>query len=149
MMTTRGLVLIRVLGAARGPGVAGLTLSTLGQNGINIICVVSFVDVHERDNICLAINRDDLDQALGLLQTVKEEIQAESIECQRHCCAVSIYGPHFSERPAIAGRMFAATAEAGIDIHMISTSISTVSCLISEDQMETAVAKLRETFLVP
>jgi len=92
---------------------------------------------------------DDLDQALGLLQTVKEEIHAESIEYQRNCCAVSIYGPHFSERPAIAGNMFAATAEAGIDLHMISTSISTVSCVINEDQFDAALAKLRERFLVP
>jgi aspartokinase len=45
--------------------------------------------------------------------------------------------------------MFAATAEAGIDLHMISTSISTVSCVINEDQFDAALAKLRERFLVP
>ncbi len=149
MVNTKGLVLIRVLGAARGPAVAGKTLFTLGRHGINIVCVVSFVDVTGRENIAVAISKSDLDQALGLLQTIKEEIQAETIEYQSNCCSVTIYGPHFSERPAIAGNMFAATAEEGIDIHMISSSISTVSCVIDEDQMERVVNKLQETFLVP
>jgi len=149
MIQTPGLVLIRVLGASRGPAVAGKTLSTLGRNHINIVCVVSFVDANGRENIAFAIRKEDLDQALGLLQTLKEEIQAEAIEYQSNCCAVAIYGPHFSERPAIAGKMFAATAEAGLEIHMISTSISTVSCVIDEVNMAKAVAKLQETFLVP
>ncbi len=149
LIQTRGLVVIRVLGAARGPVVAGKTLSTLGRHRINIVCVVSFVDANGRENIAFAISKDDLDQALGLLQTLKEEIQAEAIEYQSNCCAVAIYGPHFSERPAIAGNMFAATAEAGINIHLISTSISTVSCVIDEADLQKAVTKLQETFLVP
>ena len=149
MMRTRELVLVRVLGAQKGPGVAGKTLSKLGRGGINVICVVAFADLDERDNICFAVNRDDLDQTLGLLQAIQDEIAAEKVEYQRNCCAVSIYGPHFSERPAIAGNMFDALAGADIDIHMISTSISTVSCVINEEQLDDAVAKLRETFLVP
>ena len=149
MIQTKDLVLIRVLGAARGPAVAGKTLSKLGRRGINIVCVVSFVDASGRENIAFTISKDDLDQALGLLQTIKEEIQAETIEYQRNCCVISVYGPHFSERPAIAGNMFAATAEEGIDIHLISTSISTISCVIDEAQMQKAVAKLQQTFLVP
>jgi aspartokinase len=100
MLQTRGLVLIQVLGARKGPGVAGRTLSTLGRNGINVIGVASFADIHELGNICFAINKDDLDQALGLL-------------------------------------------------HMISTSISTVSCVIDEEQLQAAVEKLKDYFLVP
>ena len=37
MLQTKGLVLIQVLGARKGPGVAGKTLSTLGREGINVI----------------------------------------------------------------------------------------------------------------
>jgi aspartokinase len=149
LLQTRDLVLIQVLGTRKGPGVAGRTLSTLGRNGINVIGVASFADIKELGNICLAIRQEDLDQALGLLQTIQDEIRAEKIEYLRNRCAVSIYGPHFSERPSIAGHMFDAIAEAGIDINMISTSISTVSCVIGEEELDAAVAKLREYFLVP
>jgi aspartate kinase len=149
LLQTRDLVLVQVHRARKGPGVAGRTLSILGHHGINVIGVASFADINELGNICFAINKVDLDQTLGLLQTVKEDIRAERIDYARNCCAISIYGPHFSERPSIAGRMFDALGEAGINIHMITTSISTVSCVIDQESLETAVTKLRETFLVP
>ena len=143
------LVLIRVLSARRAPGLAGSILSSLGQRRINLICVTSFVDGKGRDNIGFAVAEDHLDQVLGLLQPLREEIAADSIEYQRHCCSVSVYGPHFSERPAIAGLIFDATAAAGIDIHMISSSFSTVSCIIDQEHGDVAVNRLRETFVIP
>jgi len=145
----RGLVLVRVLGARKGPGVAGTTLTALGRRGINVLCVVCFSDLDARDNICFAINHGDLDQTLGVLQDVREEIAAETIECIRNCCVISVYGPHFSERPSIAGLIFEAMARGGIDIHAISTSISTVSCIIDEGALENAMQRLGQNFVVP
>jgi aspartate kinase len=149
LLETRGLVLVRVLGARRGPGSAGRTLSALGRHGINVLCVVCFADLDRRDNICFAINRADLDQTLGLMQIVREEIEAETVEVVRNCCVVSVYGPHFSERPSVAGLIFDAMAGAGVEVHAISTSISTVSCVIDEDRIEEVAARLNETFLLP
>ena len=143
------LVLVRILGAKRGYGLAGQALSSLGLKGINIICVTSFVDREDLNNIGFAIKQDDLDQTLGLLQSLQEELEARSIEYQRHCSSISIYGPHFSERPAIAGTVFEATGEAGVEIHMIATSFSTVSFLTNEKDADAAVAKLQDSFLVP
>ncbi len=149
MIETLDLVMVRVLGVRKGPGVAGLTLTTLGGKGINVLCVVSSSDATDRENLTLALPKDALDQSLGLLQSIKEEIEAERFEIQRNCCVFSIYGPHFSERPSIAGLMFKAMATAGIDIHAISTSVSTVSCLIDQDDLEAARQQIREAFLLP
>ncbi|MFO7655372.1 MAG: ACT domain-containing protein [Candidatus Krumholzibacteriia bacterium] len=146
---TDGLVLIRVLGARPQPGLAAKTLSTLGNQGINLTCVTSFVDTDRRDNLCLALAEKDLDQALGLLQTIKEEIEAGAIEYQRRCCALSVYGPHFSERPAIAARVFEATAAAGVDVLAITSSFASVSFLVDESDAEVSVQRLREAFVVP
>lgn len=149
MLETRDLVMVKVLGVRQGPGVAGLALTTLGHEGINVLCIVSSSDASDRENLTMAIGRDSLDQALGLLQSIKEEIEAERFEVQRNCCVFSIYGPHFSERPSIAGRMFEAMAEAGIDIHAISTSVSTVSCVIDQAQLEAARRQIKQAFLLP
>lgn len=146
---TDGLVLVRLLGVKRGYGSAGRALSGLGLKGINIICVTSFVDCEGMNNIGFAIKHDDLDQALGILKSLQEDLEIRNIEYQRHCCSVSIYGPHFSERPAIAGTVFQATGEAGVDIHMIATTFSTVSFLTNEKDADAAVSKLQESFLVP
>jgi aspartokinase len=146
---TDGLVLIRVLGARPEPGLAAKTLATLGNEKINLTCVTSFVDSERRDNLCLALSERDLDQALGLLQTIKEEIEAQAIEYQRRCTSISIYGPHFSERPAIAARIFKVTAAANIDVHMISSAFASVTFLIDESDAGPTVEALRETFLAP
>jgi aspartokinase len=146
---TDGLVLVRILGVKRGFGSAGRALSGLGLKGINIICVTSFVDTEGFDNIGFAIKEDDLDQTLGILKSLQEELEARNIEYQRHCCSISIYGPHFSERPAIAGTVFEATGAAGVEIHMIATTFSTVSFLTNEKDAEAAVSKLQDSFLVP
>lgn len=143
------LVLIRILGARAGHDLAGKSLSSLGLAGINIVCVTSFVDGEGLNNICFAIGGRDLDQALGLLQSDREDIQAREIDYQRGCSAISVYGPHFSERPAIAGTIFQATAEAQVPVNMISTSFSTVTFLTDEQCADAAVAKLGEYFLVP
>ena len=143
------LVLVRILGAQTGHGLAGRALSGLGLKGINIICVTSFIDRDGLNNLGFAIKEADLDQALGILQSIRDDLQAKGIEYQRCCTVISIYGPHFSERPAIAGTAFQATGDAAIQIHMICTSFSTVSFVIGEDQAELAVDKLQEYFLVP
>ena len=144
-----GLVLVKILGAQRGHGLAGRALSGLGLKGINITSVTSFIDREGLNNIGIAIKSDDLDQALGILQSLQDELQARSIEYQRHCSSISIYGPHFSERPTIAGTVFEATGEAGVEIHMIATSFSTVSFLTNEKDADAAVTKLHDSFLVP
>ena len=146
---TDGLVLIRILGVRPGPGLAAKTLATLGNERINLTCVTSFVDAEKRDNLCLALGERDLDQALGLLQTIKEEIEARAIEYQRRCTSISIYGPHFSERPAIAARIFEVTAAAEVDVQMISSSFASVTFVIAQEAADPTVKALREAFLVP
>ena len=46
--------------------------------------------------------------------------------------AVAIYGPHFREIPAVAGRIFRALADAGMNILAISTSVSSVTSVFEE-----------------
>ncbi len=62
---------------------------------------------------------------------------------------VSIFGPDFRQRPGIAGEMFAALGQADINIKAISTSISTISCVIQATQVPEAVKRLQATFEMP
>ena len=146
---TDDLVLVRVLGAPADSSLQSRTLSALGGKGINIICVTSFLDRDNLDNLCFAIKNEDLDQTLGIIQSLQDDIRAQAIEYQSHCSAISIYGPHFSERPAIGGTVFESMATARITILMIATSFSTVSFVTHGKQAIAAVEKLHENFLVP
>lgn len=144
-----GLVMVKILGSGAGQCLAGRALSELGLKGINLSCVTSFTDSAGLSNMAFAIGADDLDQTLGLLQGLQDELEIGKIDYQRGCSGISIYGPHFSERPAIAGTVFEATSAAGVEIHLIATSFSTVSFLTNAAQADLAVERLNENFLVP
>ena len=62
---------------------------------------------------------------------------------------ISIFGPDFRQRPGIAGEMFAALGQADINIQAISTSISTISCVVQAAHVPKAVKALQDTFEMP
>lgn len=146
---TDDLVLVRVLGAHEGAPLASRTLGVLGKHGINVVCCAALSDDRDRQNMGLAIHTPDLDQALGLVRDILDEIGAERIEVRRRCSEIAVYGPQFSSSPAIGGRIFQVTDRIGVDVHMISTSFTTVAFLVDTDAAEDALAALNEIFLAP
>lgn len=146
---TDQLVLVRVLGARAGAPLASRTLDVLGKSGINVVCCAALADQRDRQNLGLAIEAADLDQALGLLRDVLDEIGAERIEVRRRCSAIAVYGPQFSSSPAVGAHIFQAVESVGVDAHMITSSFTTVAFLVDTDAAEAAVAGLNEVFLAP
>lgn len=143
------LAKIGVLSAPDRPGLARDVLRALGDKDINVEFIVQCIDLANNSHIVLCVREGDLDTALAALQPVRSKVKAEEITSQRNMAVVSIFGPDFRERPAIAARVFEAMASAGINIMAISTSISTVSCLIDGARVDDAVVALREHFELP
>jgi aspartate kinase len=146
---TDDLVLVRVLGARPGSRFASRSLGALGKAGINIVCCSAITDEQDQQNLGLAIAARDLDQALGLLQDIREEIGAARVDVRRRCSAIAVYGPQFNSSPAVGGRIFDATDRAGIAVHMISTSFTTVAFMVDTDTAAAAIDALDDTFVAP
>jgi aspartate kinase len=149
IIQSRNLAKIGVMSIPDRPGVAGAIFSALGAKGVNISFIVHTIDINSLDNIVFCVAQQDLTAALEALDTVKETVGAKEIVYDGEVSIVSMFGPHFGERPGIAGVMFSALASAGINILAISTSISSTSCLIDADDMDEAVQVLEETFELP
>jgi len=149
LIQNRNLAKIGVMSVPDRPGVAGALLSALGEKGINAPFIVHNIDLNSLDNIVICVAQEDLTPALETLHSVKEKVGAKEIVYDREVGIVSLFGPHFGERPGIAGRMFSALASVGINILAISTSISSISCLIDINDMDEAIVALEETFELP
>lgn len=145
----RKLAQIGVMSIPDRPGVAGALFSALGKRNIAIPFIVHNIDLNDQDNIVICVPQEDLTSALEALHSVKETVGAKEIVHDREVGVISMFGPHFGERPGIAGAMFSALASVGINILAISTSISSISCLIDVDDMDEAVQVLEETFELP
>mgnify|MGYP001439518501 CR=1 FL=1 len=140
---------VGVLSAPDHPGVAGKILGVLGSEGINIQFIVHSIDLTGRGNIVFCIERNDLDRTLRILERIQPEGSYEKVTHHAPVGIISIFGPHFREKPAIAGTMFAALGGMGINILAISTSISTLSCVIDEALLPDAVKAICEAFELP
>jgi aspartokinase len=149
IMAASGLATVSILSLPDRPDVPGMILHAMGGRNINIEFVVHNVDIEGNGNMTFCIDQKNLEAALEVLEGVKPLIEARGISYHPNVATVSVFGPHFRERPMISGLMFNALGTAGINVMAISTSISSCSCVIEADQIEDAMRALHETFEAP
>jgi aspartate kinase len=149
IMHSDGLAMIGVLAMPSRPGMAGKILSVMGSNDVNVQFIVQTVDKDGNDHVVFCVGQQDLDTSLELLTGIKEDVSARDIVHDASVGLVSIFGPDFRQRPGIAGEMFAALGRADINIQAISTSISTISCVVQAAEVPKAVKTLQDTFEMP
>ena len=149
IMQNAHLALLNVTAVPDRPGIAAAILTELGQRSVNVQFIVQCIDQNEKDQVAVCVDRDDLQVALEVVNRLAPELEAGKVIARPEVAIVSIFGPDFRERPGIAGSMFDALADSGINIMAISTSISTVSCVIESDDLEAGLNSLRDTFDLP
>ena len=149
IMQTTGLAKVGVMSIPDRPGTAGHIMRALGDREINVQFIVQCIDPHNRDHIVLCVDRGELEASRDALQSIVPDLKAEHVVTDAQAASISIYGPDFRERPGIAATMFQALASRGINILAISTSISTVTCIIDQPELGAAETAIREAFVLP
>jgi aspartokinase len=149
IMQTTGLAKVGVMSIPDQPGIAGKIMSAMGERGINVQFIVQLIDIHESSHVVFCIAEDELERAQDILEGLRDKVGGEQVIQRPNVAIISIFGPDFRERPGIASEMFSALGAKGINILAISTSISTLSCVIDADCLDAAVAAMRETFDLP
>lgn len=143
------LASISVLAVKDQPGIAAAVLDAMGTRGLNVQFIVQVIDHEQQDQIVLCVDRDDLPASLEAISSIRPDVQPQAIVPNPHVASLAIFGPDFKERPGIAGQMFRALAEHGVNILAISTSISTVNCIIDGGDLKAAQAALHQYFDQP
>jgi aspartate kinase len=143
------LASISVLAVNDQPGIAAAVLDALGQRGLNVQFVVQVIDHQEQDQMVLCVDRDDLSACLAAIETVRPGLQPAKVAANPNVASVAIFGPDFRERPGIAARMFRSLASRGVNILAISTSISTVTCIVDASNLQSALDALQDSFELP
>ena len=149
LLQTTDLALIQVLGLPPTARPVAAVMAALGQAGISAQAVVECADCTGSNSLAFTVSQPLLTVALPVVERVGRGVNAQEIRATPRVALVAVYGPHFSDRPAIAGTMFSALAEAGMELLMVTTSISTVACVITAGELPQAIAVLKEAFLLP
>ncbi len=143
------LAALSVLAVKDRPGIAAAILDALGQRGLNVQFVVQVIDHQDQAQMVLCVARTDLAASMEAIEAIRPEIQPQAVTARPEVASVAIFGPDFRERPGIASQLFRALAERGVNILAISTSISTVNCIIELARLKDALAAIHERFDLP
>ena len=149
IIQSKELAQVGVMSMPDQPAVTGKIFSALGKEGINIQFIAQTLDVGGRGNTIFCIDRKDLEETVNVLTRIQPFVGLEKVMHHSPVGIISIFGPHFREKPSLAGMMFSALGDAGINILAVSTSISTLSCVIEEGLLPQAVQAISEVFELP
>jgi len=130
------------------PGVAARIFSYLANNNINIDMIIQNISDEGTTDISFTVSKEDTDIAYRLSENIARELGAGAVEVDRNIAKVSLIGAGMRTHPGVAAKMFAALAEKGINIEMISTSPIKISVVIREDRVEEAVRAVHDAFLL-
>lgn len=149
VMSNDGLVLISVLAIPAKPGTAGRVMSAMGENDLNVEFITQTTGLGGKDHILFCIKQENATQVMDILNRLKHDLEPEQVTRRDNVGIVFAFGPDFRYLPGIAGDVFRTLGQIGVNIISISTSISTISCVIDGSQVAQAVAALEEAFETP
>ena len=104
------------------------------------------VDTEPSINRAAEITPSNIERAKRILDRVVRELGFREMTTDSSVAKVSIVGAGVQNAPGYAARMFGALATAKVNIEMITTSEIRITCMIAEDDLETAVRALHEAF---
>ncbi len=139
---------ITVLGIPNQPGHAYKIFSMLADSHVDVDMIVQSVRVAKEGvtDITFTIARTELSAAKDILNRLREEMPVEDILVDDKMAKVSIVGAGMAGHPGIAAGMFGVLGDNHINIEIISTSEISITCLIGEESVDTAVKAIHAHF---
>jgi aspartate kinase len=137
---------VTLAGVKNEPGIAGRIFSGLAEANVNVDVIIQNepVSTEHGADLSFTVTRDDLPAAVEALDALA--IKGGEVLTDERIGKVSIVGAGMRSHPGVAARVFAVLGEAGINIHMISTSPIKISCVIGAEQVDEAVKVLHRAF---
>jgi len=130
------------------PGAAGKILRSFANEKINLQFITEGSLHKEYAFISFCVDAEDGQRVDDMLRS-QGEFQSHMIRKREYVCILGVYGPHFREKPGIAALFCSTLGEAGINILGISSSISTISCVIDLRDLEKAKEVTLTKFELP
>ncbi len=128
------------------PGIASTIFGALAKAGVNVDVIVQNSSEQGTTDVSFTTESNDKEHAIGIVNTVAQEIQARGVEIDEAIAKVSIVGVGMRSHPGVAALMFDALHNASVNIQIITTSEIKITCVIRADAVETAVRALHDAF---
>jgi len=137
---------LTLVGVPDQPGVAAKIFHSLAEANINVDVIVQNVGAEGHADVSFTISDADFDKAKSVVDTLVTDMGVKELVVDQEVAKVSIVGSGMRSSPGYADTMFSALAAASINILSICTSEIRITCLISRENVKTAVKALHKAF---
>jgi len=139
---------VTLTGLPDRPGIAGRVLTALADANVNVDMIIQNEPLSEGHSADMSVTvpRDDLSDAREALEPLREELGFGGIQTDDHMGKVSLVGAGMKTHPGVAAKALTVLGDAEVNIEMISTSPIKISCVVREQDVETAVKQLHTAF---
>ena len=143
---TRDEAKLTMLGVPDIPGIASRILGPVGRANIEVDMILQNIGADGLTDFTFTVNRSDFDEALNLLEPIREATGAREVVSDDSIAKVSVVGVGMRSHAGVATKMFDALAAENINIQVISTSEIKISVVIAERYLELAVRAIHSAF---
>jgi aspartate kinase len=143
---TRSEARITVRGIPDVPGSIFEILSPIAQANVTVDMIVQNVADEGRADISFTVPRDELNLTLKAVRDAQTILGDVDVSYDDQVAKVSVVGKGMATQFGVADRMFAALAQEGINIQMISTSEIKISTLVAREQSIAALRAIHRAF---
>jgi aspartate kinase len=139
---------ITVVGVADKVGAAAGIFGIVAEAGINIDMIVQNVSAIAtgRTDISFTLPGADGQKTLETLRAAQEKIGFQDLLYDDRIGKISVIGAGMRSHPGVSAKFFAALAEAGVNIQMITTSEIRISVVVSQSDVDVAVNATHQAF---
>lgn len=142
----KNIARLALVGLSDEPGIAFRIFSLLAKNKVNVDIILQSIGRDDTKDISFTVVKSDCETALKVLEDNKDYLGFDHIDVEENIAKVSIVGAGMINNPGVAADMFEALFNAGINIHMISTSEIKVSVLVDLEEADRAVRVIHDKF---
>jgi glutaredoxin-like protein len=139
---------ITVVGVPDKVGAAAGIFGIIAEAGVNIDMIVQNVSAIAtgRTDISFTLPGADGHRMLETLRASQEKIGFRELLYDDRIGKVSLIGARMRSHPGVSAKFFAALAEAGVNIQMITTSEIRISVVVSQNDVDIAVTATHRAF---
>ncbi|MGN6607113.1 MAG: aspartate kinase [Jatrophihabitans sp.] len=144
----RSEVKVTVVGVPDKPGEAAAIFQELASAEINLDMIVQNISTGGtgRTDVSFTLPKTDGPTALAALKKIQGSVGFEDLLYDDHIGKLSLVGAGMRSHPGVSAKFFAALAEAGINVEMISTSEIRISVVCRDTDLDAAVRAVHDAF---
>jgi aspartate kinase len=139
---------VTVVGVPDKPGEAAALFRVLAEAEINLDMIVQNVSTKGtgRTDVSFTLPKTDGPTAMQALNRVSAAVGFEELLFDDHIGKLSLVGAGMRSHPGVSAKFFAALAEAGVNVEMISTSEIRISVVLRDTELDVAVRAVHDAF---